>query len=183
MSERIVIYANSNVSRGKFAAAAVHAALTAAGVHPGLPVIVLGAKPSEIQGHDTVIRDAGRTEVEPGTVTAGTDWSHKPTEQSVRLPGGSLFGAILAGQERLRERRHESADESNFQDDDRHRRAVAIFERRMGFTFTDEYEQSREWSDALAEATEPTDPCPVCSGVLVHMLDCPNRLAGHESTE
>lgn len=37
-AERVVIYANSNVSRGKFAAAAVHAALTAAGVHPGLPV-------------------------------------------------------------------------------------------------------------------------------------------------
>ena len=74
MSDRIVIHANSNVSRGKFAAAAVHAALTAAGVHPGLPVIVLGAKPAEIERHTTVIRDAGLTEVVPGTVTAGTDW-------------------------------------------------------------------------------------------------------------
>lgn len=79
---RVVIYANSNVSRGKFAAAAVHAALTAAGAHPGLPVIVLGAKPGDIENLWTVIHDAGRTEVEPGTVTAGTDWrpAHRATE-------------------------------------------------------------------------------------------------------
>lgn len=73
-ADRVVIFANSNVSRGKYAAAAVHAALTAAGAHPGLPVIVLGAKPAEIKTRQTVIHDAGRTEVEPGTVTAGTDW-------------------------------------------------------------------------------------------------------------
>ena len=72
--DRIVIHANSNVSRGKFAAAAVHAALTAAGVHPGQAVIVLGAKPRDIEHLGTVIHDAGRTEVEQGTVTAGTDW-------------------------------------------------------------------------------------------------------------
>jgi|GEM_PF-3464159 len=75
--DRIVIYANSNVSRGKFAAAAVHAALTAAGVHPGLPVIVLGARPRDIERAQTVIRDAGLTEVATGTVTAGTNW--RPT--------------------------------------------------------------------------------------------------------
>lgn len=73
--ERVVIHANSNVSRGKFAAAAVHAALTAADVHPDLPVIVLGAKPADIGMLRTVIHDAGRTEVEPGTITAGTDWA------------------------------------------------------------------------------------------------------------
>lgn len=64
----------SYFSRGKFAAAAVHAALTAAGVHPGHAVIVLGANAREIEHLSTVIHDAGRTEVEPGTVTAGTDW-------------------------------------------------------------------------------------------------------------
>lgn len=78
--ERMVIYANSNVTRGKFAAAAVHAALTAIGAHHGGPVIVLGAKPSEIEKHATVIRDAGKTEVEPGTVTAGTDWRAIPAQ-------------------------------------------------------------------------------------------------------
>ena len=78
LEERIVIYANSNTSRGKYAAAAVHAALTAAGVHPGLPVIVLGAKSEDIEKCATVIHDAGRTEVTPGTTTAGTNW--KPGE-------------------------------------------------------------------------------------------------------
>lgn len=36
-------------------------------------------------------------------------------------------------------------------------RAENIFERRMGFEFTHEYEQSREWSDAMAEATGSTE--------------------------
>ena len=71
---RMVIYANSNTTRGKFAAAAVHAALTATGAHHGGPVIVLGAKPSQIAECRTVIHDAGLTEVEPGTITAGTNW-------------------------------------------------------------------------------------------------------------
>lgn len=33
-------------------------------------------------------------------------------------------------------------------------RAIAIFEARMQFAFTEDYEQSREWSDAMAEATK-----------------------------
>ena len=69
--ERLTILANKNVSRGKMAAAAVHAAL----IHYGIPhgaVIVLGASPGRIEGEcSLIIRDAGRTEVEPGTVTAG----------------------------------------------------------------------------------------------------------------
>lgn len=69
--ERMTILANSNVSRGKYAAAAVHAALAYYGIDHGA-VIVLGAKPADIEAQaDLVIRDAGRTEVEPGTVTAG----------------------------------------------------------------------------------------------------------------
>lgn len=74
--EKVRIYVNSDakMSRGKYAAAAVHAALTAAGVHPGLPVIVLGSSREDIERMPTVIRDAGRTEVEPGTATAGTEW-------------------------------------------------------------------------------------------------------------
>lgn len=74
--EKIRIFVNDRgMSRGKYAAAAVHAALTAAGVHPGLPVIVLGASPHHLAAHDTVIRDAGRTEVDPGTITAATSWA------------------------------------------------------------------------------------------------------------
>lgn len=70
------IYVNQNVkmSRGKYAAQAVHAALLALGVHPHIPVIVLGADPDEIAKLRTQVRDAGRTEIEPGTLTAGTDW-------------------------------------------------------------------------------------------------------------
>ena len=75
--EKLVIRVNSDakMSRGKYAAQAVHAALTALGVHPRIPVIVLGGKRSEIEQMSTVIQDAGRTEVEPGTVTAGTDYA------------------------------------------------------------------------------------------------------------
>lgn len=69
--ERLTIWANSSVSRGKYAAAAVHAALAHYGIDHGA-VIVLGAKPGEIESEcSSVVRDAGRTEVEPGTVTAG----------------------------------------------------------------------------------------------------------------
>jgi PTH2 family peptidyl-tRNA hydrolase len=74
---RIYLNTNAKMTRGKAAAHAVHAALTAAGVHPGIPVVVLGAKPREIEAMRTSIRDEGRTELEPGTLTAGTDW--RPT--------------------------------------------------------------------------------------------------------
>lgn len=75
--EKIKIFLNTNItmSRGKAAAHAVHAALTAAGVHPGLPVVVLGAKPRHILEMRTHIHDEGRTELDPGTLTAGTDWA------------------------------------------------------------------------------------------------------------
>ena len=71
--DRMVILANSNVSRGKYAAAAVHAALAYYGIPHGA-VIVLGASPGTIEEEceeDLVIHDAGKTEVTPGTVTAG----------------------------------------------------------------------------------------------------------------
>jgi len=78
--KRLVIRVNTNaeMSRGKYAAQAVHAALLAVGAHPGGPVIVLGGKASEIEEMRTVVRDAGITEVEPGTITAGTNW---PTQE------------------------------------------------------------------------------------------------------
>lgn len=69
--ERLVILMNSNVSRGKAAAAAVHAALLHYGIEHGA-VICLGSKGPEIEEDcTTVVRDAGRTEVDPGTITAG----------------------------------------------------------------------------------------------------------------
>ncbi len=69
--DRLVILANKNVTRGKAAAAAVHAALRHFDVPHGA-VVVLGATPAEIERQcEQVIHDAGRTEVDPGTVTAG----------------------------------------------------------------------------------------------------------------
>jgi PTH2 family peptidyl-tRNA hydrolase len=78
---RIRIFVNTNLtwSRGKMAAHVAHAALTAAGVHPGVPIVVLGAKPRDIEKMSTVMRDEGRTELEPGTLTAGTDYTFEST--------------------------------------------------------------------------------------------------------
>lgn len=71
---RIYVRDDIKMSRGKYAAQAVHAALLAVGAHPDVPVIVLGAGREEIESKTTVVHDAGRTEVEPGTPTAGTNW-------------------------------------------------------------------------------------------------------------
>lgn len=70
----IVVNSKAKMSRGKYAAQAVHAALLAVGAHPGGPVIVLGGNPEEIEEMRVQVRDAGRTELEPGTLTAGTDF-------------------------------------------------------------------------------------------------------------
>lgn len=67
---RILVNTNVKMSRHKVAAQAVHAALQAFDIPHGR-VVVLGARPDEVAAMDVVIRDAGRTEVEPGTMTAG----------------------------------------------------------------------------------------------------------------
>lgn len=74
--EKLRIYVNRKLdwSPNKRAAHAVHAALTAFGVHPGVKVVVLDAGPTKIEEMTVTIRDAGHTELEPGTLTAGTDW-------------------------------------------------------------------------------------------------------------
>jgi PTH2 family peptidyl-tRNA hydrolase len=73
---RLVVKVNTNVtmSRGKAAAQAVHAALELVGRHHGGPVIVLGGKPAEIEAMPVTIHDAGQTELQPGTLTAGAEW-------------------------------------------------------------------------------------------------------------
>lgn len=58
----------------KLAAHAVHAALVALGVHPDCKVVVLDGGPTKIAQMTTVIHDAGHTQLEPGTMTAGTNW-------------------------------------------------------------------------------------------------------------
>lgn len=78
--KRLVIRVNSNakMSRGKAAAHAVHAALKLYGIEYDHPVIVIGGKPDEILAQNVHIRDAGRTELEPGTLTAGASWEYRP---------------------------------------------------------------------------------------------------------
>ena len=75
--DRMVILVNTNLkmSRGKMAAQAIHAALMLTGRHHGGPVVVLGAKPADIEAAQVRVRDAGRTEVEPGSLTAGASWA------------------------------------------------------------------------------------------------------------
>ncbi len=76
--KKLRIYVNRTIkdkaSPNKIAAHAVHAALTAFGVHPGVKVIVLDKGPTAIEKMRVAIHDAGHTELEPGTLTAGTDW-------------------------------------------------------------------------------------------------------------
>ncbi|MGV0735207.1 hypothetical protein ABQF35_04240 [Mycobacterium syngnathidarum] len=76
---RLVIRVNSNakMSRGKAAAHAVHAALKLYGIEYEHPVVVIGGKPDEILAQTVHVRDAGRTELEPGTLTAGASWEYK----------------------------------------------------------------------------------------------------------
>ena len=76
--EKLRIYVNRKIkdtaTPNKIAAHAVHAALTAFGVHPGVKVVVLDKGPTAIEKMRVAIHDAGHTELEPGTLTAGTNW-------------------------------------------------------------------------------------------------------------
>ena len=110
--ERLTILANKNVSRGKMAAAAVHAAL----MHYGIPhgaVIVLGASPGRIEDEcSLIIRDAGRTEVEPGTVTAGVREGEVDTQRHALLDAATELAHKLRNPYRPETARQECRDRS-----------------------------------------------------------------------
>ena len=67
---RILLNGDITMSRGKACAQAVHAALRAFDVPHGR-VVVLNGTAEDVAAMAVVIRDAGLTEVEPGTMTAG----------------------------------------------------------------------------------------------------------------
>jgi peptidyl-tRNA hydrolase, PTH2 family len=67
---RILLNGDITMSRGKACAQAVHAALRAFDVPHGR-VVVLNGTVEEVAEMAVVIRDAGLTEVAPGTLTAG----------------------------------------------------------------------------------------------------------------
>lgn len=71
---RIYVNRKLNMTPNKRAAHAVHAALTAFGVHPGTKVVVLDKGHTEMAKMRTVIHDSGYTELEPGSLTASTNW-------------------------------------------------------------------------------------------------------------
>ena len=73
---RVKIFYNKNLgmSPGKVAAQAVHAALQLFGVHPDYPVVVLAANKGRVEDQESVIIDEGRTEIAPGSTTAGASF-------------------------------------------------------------------------------------------------------------
>lgn len=76
---RLVVKMNKDLkmSKGKYAAQAIHAALLLTRSHHGGPVVVLGGTKGQVQKCDVVVVDSGRTEVKPNSTTAGAYWDER----------------------------------------------------------------------------------------------------------
>tara|TARA_B100000123_G_scaffold25877_1_gene17834 strand:- start:630 stop:1040 length:411 start_codon:yes stop_codon:yes gene_type:complete len=92
---------HGKITPGKLAAHAAHAALHAYGIDYTHPIVVLSAGKGRIEAMEVVIRDAGHTELTPGTITTGVEHS-----RDERLAGHDaallreLAGKIRAGSDR-----------------------------------------------------------------------------------
>jgi PTH2 family peptidyl-tRNA hydrolase len=80
--KRLVIRINKNLkmSPHKAAAQAVHAALMLVDAHPGTPVIVLTGGRQTVLDQEVHVVDEGRTEIPPGSITAGASWGWKEVD-------------------------------------------------------------------------------------------------------
>lgn len=81
-AEPLRIWWNRNlqgkISPGKLAAHAAHAALAAYGIVYAHPIVVLAAGKGRVEAMPISIRDAGHTELAPGTVTTGVESPRVP---------------------------------------------------------------------------------------------------------
>jgi PTH2 family peptidyl-tRNA hydrolase len=77
---RILLNRDVPMSRGKACAQAVHAAFRAFDVRHGRVVVLTGTS-DVVAAMPVVIRDAGLTEVEPGTLTAGATVPGRPAPE------------------------------------------------------------------------------------------------------
>lgn len=89
MSEQpLRIFLNRNLlkkaSLGKLAAHAAHAALAAYGIKYTHPIVVLMGSKTKVENLPITIHDAGHTELEPGTLTAGAEASKAVTPRELR---------------------------------------------------------------------------------------------------
>lgn len=84
------------ISSGKLAAHAAHAALAAYGIKYTHPIVVLMGSQSKIEAMPVSIHDSGFTELEPGTLTTGTERIMNPPLTREELKSLWLHRGLLS---------------------------------------------------------------------------------------